>query len=228
MQLNDAVPERRNLIVFCVTTIIFYIGGGNACSGIKLPIVGVELNNITGLISIYWAIFVYLLFRYFLIYRTAEFKADSSSNYENNKSFKAALKHVFKKYVKAEKLVGKLKFGIGQNTNRADLVSKLKEAGIDETKELPSGAYSYLVNSKSNTLDVGLTLQVNNSGNGPNFRSEEIEPASFKFLYLTITRLTPHLLTDKYLSDWVVPWVLALFSIILHLGFWVFGNYQIC
>ena len=226
MQLNDAVPERRNLIVFCLTTLIFFLGGADACGDIKLPLMGIKLTTPSNLVFIYWAIFCYLVLRYWSIYKVTPYNKNSTS-FEKFESYDTALKYVIKNHIKANTYVRSVKWFEKQSKkSMCDFQTKYEEIGLSEPPNLSHIQYQTTELRNIGKIDIALHYKASVDGK----KIMISEP-------LNIFRTKPHILLfaiiknsfrDKYIFDWVFPWLLLVFTILVIAYNWLYAGYQVC
>lgn len=226
MQLNDSIPERRNLIVFCMATIIFFIGGGDACGEINLPFGGIKLTNHTNLVIVYWSILLYLILRYWSVFRTTPYDAGSSEYIDVRKNWKSALKAVFSKYSVASEAPQPDTWYLNGNVTKRSFEEALEMKGLSNEDSKSRLEYWF---SKDGGESCDLLLVIKESdGNTLMIKSETVKLLSMKYLPIAALTVIFNLVTDKYLFDWVVPWLLFLFSMFITISYLAFGLYESC
>ncbi|GGF71288.1 hypothetical protein [Alteromonas lipolytica] len=212
MQLNDAIPERRNLIVFCLTTVIFIVGGGDIESDLKLPLFGIVLDNPENLIAIYWFVFIYLIIRYLLVFRGVSYSDESRYIY-NKKSWSSALKSLYMKCMPKQAIFYFVKWGVNGNTKYGKFKIKLKEAGAENyTKANLHFSVDSVRESEESKLYLILNLP---ESTGKSLKSEEIKPTSTSFILQSFFLVLICSFFNKYASDWYGPLIFT----VLTLGF---------
>ncbi|MCK7569170.1 hypothetical protein MLD24_21290 [Marinobacter xestospongiae] len=72
MTIQDSSPERRNLIVISVGIIAFFVGEASIpADEIRLGIVSVTFSRPDALIIMLWLIFLWFLYRYWVVHRSS-------------------------------------------------------------------------------------------------------------------------------------------------------------
>lgn len=227
MQLNDAVPERRNLIVFCMATIVFFIGGGDACGDVKLPFGGIILTNHTGLIILYWAVFIYLILRYWSVFKSTAYDSESDNHYGKKKSCKIAIQEAIVQntdasnlrqpeiwYAKANKTelsfldaLANINLSLEDSKNKTSLVRQSVQSGKSES-------YQLVLQVKKDRLVL--------------IQSEKIKIRSFRYGPIFLVSLLKRIFSDKYLFDWVFPWLIFLVTLLTIVGASFAFDYSLC
>lgn len=68
MPISDGNPERRNLIVASLGIVAFYLGEAHLVkSALKLPLINIEFEHLEAIIIIFWAMYIWFIFRYWQI-----------------------------------------------------------------------------------------------------------------------------------------------------------------
>lgn len=218
MQLNDTVPERRNLIVFCMTTIAFHVGGGSFSEGVKMPILGVEFTNTTGLLILYVAVFIYLTARYLLVVQSAPYVSEGEEynyGYQVTKNYKTAASSVFIKYIQPTKKLCKLLQWKTNSTNDfASFQSKFDEYLANESfEEGRLGFDSEEVSGSKGYKTIYMLYR--SQEQGKSLRSNNFSPLSFRYFLIMMPAIVMNVYKDKYLLNWYFPFLLLGVSIIL-------------
>tara|TARA_Y100000780_G_C13685121_1_gene417460 strand:- start:1478 stop:2191 length:714 start_codon:yes stop_codon:yes gene_type:complete len=227
MQLNDAVPERRNLIVFCMATIIFFIGGGDACGGVKLPFGGIILTNFTGLIFLYWATLIYLVLRYWSVFKSMAYDPESDDHLRRNKNCKTAIQEAIIRSANVSSLrIPQTWYSQGNHTELS-FVEAIKKIGLslDEAKDKIT-----LVRSSEKSIEQDsypLVLQVKKVRNGM-IQSKEIKVRSLRYGPVFLIYLLIRIFSDKYLFDWVFPLLILGVTLLTMVGGLLAFDYSLC
>lgn len=228
MQLNDAVPERRNLIVFCMATSIFFIGGGDACSEIKLPLGGIVLTNNTGLIYVYWAVLIYLLLRYWAVFKVTAYDSESPSNFCKKKNWKVAIQEALIRNCDASKIkIPQIWYASG-NITELTFSQACEKIGYTSAQAIENIKISRKSN-KNEEDTYHLILQITKGKTVIDVvESEKISIKTFQYGPVFTTSLLANVISDKYLFDWVFPWLIfSLTLLIMAISLYLF-DYGLC
>ena len=213
MQLNDAVPERRNLIVFCMATITFFVGGGSLDGNLKLPLFGITLTKGENLVYLYWMTLCYLVIRYWLVFRVAPY-SDEKKYWYQKANWQSALKALYKEHLNSRVFQWLLNWGVGENTNMAPFKDKISEVAFEEPIVNTRFTFTHS-EGDSSTAHIQLYARFSTGGgiNNSFLRSTEINPTNAKFWPITFFTIVVTMFFDKYCSDWYGPWLLLLASL---------------
>lgn len=227
MQLNDAVPERRNLIVFCMATIVFFIGGGDACGEVKLPFGGIILTNHVGLIVLYWAIFAYLVLRYWSVFKSIPYDADSTDNFKKKKYWLDAIHEAIINGCDPTKLKMPKTWYRSGNETKLSYSEALERIGVSEGNPVPK---PILTRKSRNGKTLYLLLRVTkeNMDLGSTVESEKIKLRSFHYGSVFLSCLLKQIFSNKYLFDWVFPWLIFLVTLLTIVGASFAFDYSLC
>lgn len=227
MQLNDAVPERRNLIVFCMATIVFFIGGGDACGAVKLPFGSIVLTNKTGLIFLYWSIFFYLVLRYWSVFETTAYDPDSKASFITDKNYITAIQEAIIRSVNVSSLQFPRTWYALSNETELSFTEALEKINLS-----PDGAKDEAIiirqSVQSNKpLSYQLILQIKKE-RFTLIQSEKIKILSFRYGPIFLISLLKRIFSDKYLFDWVFPWLILLVTLLTIVGASFVFDYSLC
>lgn len=227
MQLNDAVPERRNLIVFCMATVIFFIGGGNACGELKMPFLGITLTNHLNMAIFYWIVFIYLFWRYWVVFRAEPYIKDSNK-YESNPKYISALTCALREIDSLRNIYGKLQWGIEDNAPNKPLDTILDQLKVDDfdKKNIKIRFVPKSFDDTSSIVELRLECEV--KGSTTVIRSSKLHAFDRytwckSFLYLALIPFH-----NKYLFDWVFPFQLLIATLAIVFYQLILGGYSIC
>ncbi|AIF99037.1 hypothetical protein [Alteromonas australica] len=227
MQLNDAVPERRNLIVFCMATIVFFIGGGDACGDVKLPFGSIVLTNKTGLIFLYWSIFFYLILRYWSVFKSTPYDPDSGDNFSKKKNYKVAIQEAIIKSCHPSKLKIPPTWYFGHNTTELDFSAAADKIGFTTDQAIEEIIISRNCIEPNEAYCLVLEVKKHNSST-QKVKSEKIGLLSLKYAPVFFLTLLKSIFSDKYLFDWVFPWLILLVTLLTIVGASFAFDYSLC
>ncbi|MDK2763940.1 MAG: hypothetical protein KYX63_08130 [Alteromonas macleodii] len=227
MQLNDAVPERRNLIVFCMATIVFFIGGGDACGDVKLPFGGIVLTNYTGLIFLYWGILFYLILRYWSVFKSTPYDADSTDNYQKKKYWLIAIHEAIINGSDPTKLKIPQTWYRSGNQTKLSFSEALEKIGFSEDEPNIKPMFARKNFSEKSSYLV-LKVESGNSHVRGTIESGKIRLRSLSYGPVFLMCLLRRIFSDKYLFDWVFPWLILLVTLLTIVGASFAFDYSLC
>lgn len=229
MQLNDAVPERRNLIVFCMATIVFFIGGGDACGEVKLPFGGIILTNHNGLIVLYWAIFAYLVLRYWSIFKSIAYDEDSKNGFQKRKNWKVALLETITLWCDTSKLPIPNIWYHTDALNELSYAEALEKIDLSETDvNIELAITTKTIDNKEDIFHLILVIKNEKKRYAASIRSEKVNIGSFRYGSIFLISLLKRMFSDKYLFDWVFPWLILLVTLLTIVGASFAFDYSLC
>ncbi|GAA6183777.1 hypothetical protein [Aliiglaciecola sp. NS0011-25] len=197
MAINDSIPERRNLIVISLMIITYYMAGGTVGHDVKLPLSNIVLTDKTNATYIFWIIFLWMNFRYFLIFKSATFKESSREPMETNPNWFFPLKAAISS-VDIGPIV-KLILHVNAILTNQRLTFK-KNNSKKKSK--------YFIK-----LGKNLTLSIYSRSD----KETELYQLKIRLLNLItgLLCIVKSLFSEPYLSSWYTPWLLSLFSMFL-------------
>ena len=226
--INDAVPERRNLIVFCLLTMMFIFGGGKACETLKLPLVGIELTEPDNILFFYWAIFIYLIARYWSVFRATGYR-----EYGENYKYKNNSADALADFLQSQTVIGSMPLNsLKWNQYQGSLTIN---SDVDYTHlkaMMPPGTKPTFEDVKGNVKDRGVCVNINFSNNNKavDYRTTPIsliEPdLILNVMYQLFVKL--RLLTDAYAFSWYFPWLILLATSITLIWSLLTSSYELC
>jgi len=225
--INDTIPERRNLLVLCSITLLFFIGGGDACGELKLPLLGIELTKPSRLAYAYTFIFLYITARYLVVFKNSSYSIeDDSQEVMSSNNWKHALISLL-----ASK---RAKFSIDPHRHlwhskgtQEYLTFSDACASINCTKDDIRAVSRHISKGKNNTHNFHIKMEFEDKNL---LITKHISFFSYEFIRSLIIVLFFKfgLFRDRYAFDWIFPWMLWAGTIAVILTNFVSGNYVIC
>ncbi|WP_334037293.1 hypothetical protein [Alteromonas macleodii] len=227
MQINDAVPERRNLIVFCMATIVFFIGGGDACGEVKLPFGSIVLTNKTGLIFLYWCIFSYLVLRYWSVFKTTAYDPDSKADFAPHKNYMTAIQEAIIRNVSVSSLRFPRTWYALSNKTELSFTEALEKINLSQDVAKAEAIITRQSVHPNKPHSYHLILQIKKE-RFVQIESEKIKIRSFRYGPIILVSLLKRIFSDKYLFDWVFPWLILLVTLLTIVGASFAFDYSLC
>jgi len=226
MNLQDSVPERRNLLVLSVTTIIFYLGNGSACEPLKLPFGLINLSNNFELMIVLSIAYLYVILRYWLIFRSIPYKEyirdiDRFPEISGSKNWKLSLEYCFLLYCNPRRVARSVKWSKDDDDKYTYNYNEiLEESRFDKNKANDSLQFYF-----DKKMKIRLTTHEDGRAK---IISDVINIFSKEYIFTSIHIIIRKMTLDKYLFDWYCPIILLIFSLFLATFYWVTGQYTLC
>ena len=212
MQLMDSSPERRNLIVFSLVIILYIVGEGKVDSVISLPFTSIKLTNTENVITSFWLIFLYVNFRYFLVFKDSVY-VGSKLHRERIEpkdwisSTSIAIIETIAEDLKKRENLWVRKGNIGGNIK--DLRQEIKSKSSNPDLSKVQLRYSYQEQTKRFVLHASFNGYPIAESNPESLFSFGL-PSVIKGFFVSVVK-------NSYITSWYMPWALSLLAIGLAL-----------
>lgn len=216
MEIQADSPEKRNITMVALLTIVFYLGEAQIAGDIlKIGIINVTFNNKESLRIIFLLIFGWLGFRYYIT-SAGSYKRILHGSYVKNEEGNKGLLNIASKawYIKGfVKRISGRNF-ISQNSRKVGDIDNYFLAY--ENLKL---SVKYTVEGQQNIPNYSFERNATEQENGVNkdgskgFKLEVKRSGAFFFLYFCIT--IHSILKIKHMSSFLIPWLLYWFAALL-------------
>lgn len=183
--------------------ITFYLADGCVGETIKLPFSNIELTDPFAACVIFWCVFVWLNFRYWLVFRNAPFDSESQSTQQNDRNWISAWSAVIAWTPISHEDALKAVSDIVEFQNYKNQV----------TKEIYVKDQNYILLYKN---DDQWAFWVSDAKGSFSYRSETLPSLLLRRVYLK--NVVRALLNHPYITAWYSPWLLS--SLALFIAIW--------